>query len=110
MMQCAEKMRRIFDCEGVASPKTQKKCLTKIVELAMSLPKGYFYTIKTHGSQDRRRRVNIGGTYFELYFYVWDLDGKKILYRCFEDSDGTKDWDYFYNSAKRQIAELPVIE
>lgn len=103
-------MRSIFNWEGIASPKTQKKCLEKVVELAMSLPKGYFYSIKVNGSQDRRRRVNLGGTYFDLYFYVWDLDGNKILWRCFEDSDGTKDWDSLYYSAKKKIAELPVIE
>lgn len=103
-------MRPIFDCEAVASQKTQKKCLNKITDLAMSLPKGYFYTIKMHGSLDRRRRVNIGGTYFELYFYVWDIEGKKILWRCFEDSDGTREWDMLYNTAKKEIANLPVIE
>ena len=75
----------------------------------MLLPKGYFYTIQVNGSQDRRRRVNLGGTYFELYFYVWDLEGKRILWRLFEDSDGTKDWDMLYNSAKKELAELPVI-
>ena len=103
-------MRYIFDCEGIASPKTQKKCLTKVIELAMSLPKGYFYSINVNGSQDRRRRVNIGGTYFDLYFYVWDINGNKILWRSFEDSDGTKDWNSLYYSAKKEIAELPVIE
>ena len=110
MMQCVEKMRQIFDCEGVASPKTQKKCLTKIVELAMSLPKGYFYSIKVNGSLDNRRRVNIGGTYFDLDFYVWNIEGKRILWRSFEDSDGTLHWDEIYNSVKKEIAELPVIE
>ena len=103
-------MRPVFDWEAVASQKTQKKCLNKITDLAMSLPKGYFYTIKMHGSLDRRRRVNIGGTYFELYFYVWDIEGKKILWRCFEDSDGTREWNELYYSAKKEIAELPVIE
>ena len=102
-------MRRIFDCEAVASPKTQKKCLTKVVELAMSLPKGYFYTIEVHGSQDTRRMVNVGGTYFDLYFYVWDINGKKVMWRNFEDSDGTNDWNYLYFTAKKQIAELPEI-
>lgn len=110
MMQCVEKMRAIFDWEAVASPKTQKKCLTKVVELAMSLPKGYFYSIKVNGSQDRRRRVNVGGTYFDLDFYVWDINGKKVLWRSFEDSDGTKDWDTLYYSAKKEIAELPEVE
>lgn len=103
-------MRYIFDCEAIASPKTQKKCLEKVVELAMSLPKGYVYRIHVTGSQDRRRRVNIGGTYFDLYFYVWDINGNKILWRIFEDSDGTKDWNSLYYSAKKEIAELPVIE
>lgn len=103
-------MRHIFDCEGIASPKTQKKCLDKVTELAMSLPKGYFYTIKVNGSLDRRRRVNIGGTYFDLYFYVWDINGNKILWRSFEDSDGTKDWDSLYYSMKKEISQLPVVE
>jgi len=110
MMQCVEKMRAIFDWEAVASPKTQKKCLNKITELALSLPKGYFYSIKVNGSLDRRRRVNIGGTYFDLDFYVWSIEGKRILWRSFEDSDGTKDWDMLYYTAKKEIAELPVIE
>ena len=103
-------MRSIFNWEAVASPKTQKKCLEKVVELAMSLPKGYFYSIKVNGSQDERRRVNVGGTYFDLYFYVWDINGNKILWSSFEDSDGTKDWDSLYYSTKKEIAELPVIE
>ena len=103
-------MRQVFDCEAVAIQKTQKKCLTKVTELAMSLPKGYFYAIKVNGSLDRRRRVNIGGTYFELYIAIRDLDGKCLFWRCFEDSDGTKDWDELYYSLKREIAKLPIVE
>ena len=103
-------MRHIFDCEGVASEKTQKKCMTKITELALSLPKGYFYTIRVNGSLDRRRRVNVGGTYFDLDFYIWDLDGKKVCKYTFEDSDGTLWWDEVYNQIKKKIADLPIVE
>ena len=63
-----------------------------------------------NGSLDRRRRVNVGITYFELYFYVWNLDGNGVIRRLFEDSDGTREWNELYYSAKKEIAELPVIE
>ena len=103
-------MRKVFDIEEASSQKTQQKCLAKVTELAMSLPKGYFYTINVNGSLDRRRRVNVGITYFELYFYVWNLDGNGVIRRLFEDSDGTREWNELYYSAKKEIAELPVIE
>jgi len=102
-------MRCIFFAESTASLKTQKKCINKITELAMSLPKGYFYSIKLSGSYDNRRRVNLGGTYFELYFYVWDINGNRILWRTFEDSDGTYNWDDLYYSAKEEIKKLKEI-
>ena len=102
-------MRCIFLAEPFASAKTQKKCIDKVSELATSLPKGYFYSIQLSGSTDIRRRVNLGGTYFELKFYVWNLEGKRVLWRLFEDSDGTHNWDGIYYSAKEEISKLPSI-
>lgn len=102
-------MKHFFDYESIASKKTQEKCLKKVIELAMSLPSGYIYTINVKGSYDKRRRVDVGGTYFDLVFCVWDIYGNRVLYRIFEDSDGTKDWNMLYNTAKEEITKLNVI-
>ena len=71
----------------------RKKYIKKIINLALSLPSGYFYNIKISNQEK-----------FELTFYLLDVNHNEIWVKKFEDFGDCQGWSDFYKELKRNLS------
>ena len=89
--------------------------LTKVNRELSKLPSSYVVCLDCKESKGKAN-VNIGGTKFQLKIHVFDSDLEdwthqpSVLFKEFDDSDGTVWWNDSFQSLKNSIEQLIMIK